>query len=320
MKQQAGAPSCSFKKTSIGGQAIIEGIVMKGPRKSCTVVRKSDQTLAIREREDVPLTKRNRFFALPLVRGVVTFVAALMDGMEAIEYSSQFMEEEDATPSKWEQWLEKKIGAAHINKLIMAIATIIGVIVPVGLFFLLPTIITAPIPADAPQLVRNLIEGMVRVVIFLIFMWSISHMKDIQRTFAYHGAEHKTIFCYEAGEELTVENVRRQERFHPRCGTSFLFVVIIISILVSSIVFSLFPPLTPIWRFVGHLILLPFVVGLSYEVNRFAGRVDNTLTHVLRWPGMQLQRLTVFEPDDSMIEVAIEAMQRVIPEDESDQW
>lgn len=320
MNQQTGAGSCPAKKTTIGGQAIIEGIVMKGPRKSCTVVRKADDDLVIREQSAKPLAEKHRFFALPLVRGVVTFVVALMDGMEAIDYSSQFLEDENEEPSRFERWLEKRFSAEKINKLIMGIATLLGVLFPVALFFLLPTLLTSPLPADAPQLVRNLLEGAVRVIIFLCFMWAVSHMKDIRRTFEYHGAEHKTIFCYEAGEELTVDNVRRQGRFHPRCGTSFLFVVIIISILVSSVVFSLLPPLTPLWRFIGHLLLLPLVVGLSYEINRFAGRVDNTLTHALRWPGIQLQHLTVFEPDDCMIEVAIEAMKRVIPEDGSDNW
>lgn len=320
MNQNPGAETCPMKKTTIGGQAIIEGIVMKGPKKSCTVVRKGDGELVTREQDVVPLSMRNKFFALPLVRGVLTFVSAMVDGMEAIEYSSQFMDEEEEEPSKFEAWLEKKLGSDKLNKAIMGIATIFGVLVPVVLFFLLPTLITAPLPQDTPQFVRNLAEGAVRIAIFLCFMWIISHMKDIRRTFEYHGAEHKTIFCYETGTELTVENVRAQARFHPRCGTSFLFVVIMISILISSIVFSLLPPLTPLWRFVAHLILLPLVVGVSYEINRFAGRVDNALTHALRWPGLQVQRLTVFEPDDSMIEVAIEAMKKVIPDDGSDNW
>ena len=308
------------KKTTIGGQAIIEGIVMKGPKKSCTVVRKADGELVVREQDSVPLSMRRKFFGLPLVRGVVTFVSALVDGMEAIDYSSQFIEDDEEEPSRFELWLERKFGSERINKIIMALATVLGVVIPLGLFFLLPSILTSPLPTDAPQLLRNLLEGVVRIAIFLAFMWAVSHMKDIRRTFEYHGAEHKTIFCYEAGDELTVENVRRQGRFHPRCGTSFLFVVIIISILVSSVVFSLLPPLTALWRFVGHLALLPLVVGLSYEINRFAGRVDNKLTYALRWPGIRLQHLTVFEPDDSMIEVAIEAMKRVVPEDDSDKW
>lgn len=321
MKHPNAAPSCSAKKTTIGGQAIIEGIVMKGPRASCTVVRKSNGELVIREEPRTPPAERHPILGWPLVRGVVTFAEALRDGMEALDYSAQFVDEEEGeTSSKFEKWLEARFGTEAVTKFIMGLATAIGVVVPVLLFFLLPTLLTSPLPQDTPQLTRNIAEGAVRIAIFLTFMWAVSHMKDIRRTFEYHGAEHKTIFCYEAGEELTVENVRRQDRFHPRCGTSFLFVVIILSILISSVVFSFVTPPNAIWRFVGHLLLLPFVVGLSYEVNRYAGRVDSTLTHALRWPGVQVQHLTVFEPEDDMIELAIEAMKRVIPDDGSDNW
>ena len=164
------------------------------------------------------------------------------------------------------------------------------------------------------------VEGCVRVVLFLLFMWSVSHMKDIRRTFEYHGAEHKTIFCYEAGEELTVENVRKQGKYHPRCGTSFMFVLIIIATIVSSIVFSIIDITNPFLRMLAHLILLPLVVGISYEFNRYAGRSESLLSRALRWPGLMVQHLTVFEPDDSMIEVAITAMKAVIPGDGSDEW
>ncbi len=316
MSTQAGNPP---KKTTIGGQAIIEGIVMKGPRKSCTVVRKPDGELVIEEKDTPPIAEKYKILGAPLIRGAVMLFAAMKDGMEAINFSAQFFEEEE-NPSKFEQWLESKVGSKNLEKLLLGIGSAFGVIIPLLLFFFLPTLLTSFLGQDTPQVLRNLAEGTVRIVIFLLFMWVISHMKDIQRTFSYHGAEHKTIFCYEAGQALTVENVRKQERFHPRCGTSFLFVVIIISILVSSVVFSLLPPLTPLYRIVGHLLLLPIVVGLSYEINRFAGRHDNLLTHLLRWPGLRLQRLTVFEPDDSMIEVAISAMEHVIPTDDSDAW
>lgn len=316
---QSGSP---VKKTTIGGQAIIEGIVMKGPRKSCTVVRKPDKELVIEEKETPPLSEKYPFLGWPLIRGIIILFCALKDGMDAINFSAQFFDdgEEPSEPSKIEQWLEKKLGSQKLEKLVLAIGSIFGVIVPVVLFFLLPTLLTAPIPTDAPQIFRNLAEGAVRIIIFLTFMWAISHMKDIRRTFEYHGAEHKTIFCYESGEALTVDNVRKQGRFHPRCGTSFLFVIIIISILISSVVFSFLPPLTPLWRMLAHLLLLPIIIGVSYEINRFAGRNDNTFTHALRWPGLQLQHLTVFEPDDSMMEVAITAMERVIPNDDSDTW
>ena len=167
---------------------------------------------------------------------------------------------------------------------------------------------------------RNLLEGVVRIVIFMGYLMLCSHMKDIRRVFQYHGAEHKTIFCYEAGEELTVENVRKQGRFHPRCGTSFMFVLIIIATIVSSIVFSIIDITNPFLRMLAHLILLPLVVGISYEFNRYAGRSESVISRALRWPGLMIQHLTVFEPDDSMIEVAITAMKEVIPDDGSDEW
>ena len=188
------------------------------------------------------------------------------------------------------------------------------------LFLLLPSFLGGFVPKDWGVLARNVLEGIVRIAIFLMFMWSVSHMKDIRRTFEYHGAEHKTIFCYEAGEELTVENVRKQGKYHPRCGTSFMFVLIIIATIVSSIVFSIIDITNPFLRMLAHLILLPLVVGISYEFNRYAGRSESLLSRALRWPGLMVQHLTVFEPNDSMIEVAITAMKAVIPDDGSDEW
>lgn len=307
------------KKTTIGGQAIIEGIVMKGPKKSCTVVRKSDGELVVKEDQ----TKAPAaIWKTPILRGAYTLFAAMKDGIEAINYSASFFEDDepDVPPSKFEIWLENKFGSAGIDKFIMGLSTVIGIALPVALFMLLPSFLGGFVPESWGVLARNVFEGVVRILIFLLFMWSVSHMKDIRRTFEYHGAEHKTIFCYESGAELTVENVRKQGRFHPRCGTSFMFVLIIIATIVSSIVFSLIEITNPWLRMLAHLILLPLVVGISYEFNRWAGRSDGALSRALRWPGLMIQRLTVFEPDDSMIEVAIEGMTRVIPEDNSDQW
>lgn len=305
-------------KTTIGGQAILEGIVMKGPGKNCTVVRKPDGELVIKETESVPLSKKYKIAGLPVVRGAVNLFTAMKEGIEAIEYSAQFLDdggEEEAGP--FEKWLTAKFGEKKVEKFLFGAALAIGIAMPVGLFILLPTLLAGLIPAAMPGFARNLLEGAARIVIFLAFMWSTSKMKDIRRTFCYHGGEHKTIFCYEKGLDLTIENVRAQPRQHPRCGTSFLFVVMIISILV----FSLVTWSNPFVRMALRLLLLPVVVGLSYEVNRFAGRHDNWFTKLLRWPGLMLQNLTVFEPDDSMIEVAIEAMKRVIPEDKSqDAW
>lgn len=309
------------KKTTIGGQAILEGIVMKGPRKSCTVVRKSDGELVISQKEYTPLSEKYKFCGWPIIRGAINLFLSLKDGMEAIEYSSQFIDEdEQEKPSRFELWLEKHLSSEKLEKVIMTIALFFGIGIPVVLFFLLPTFLGGLLPDTISVFSHNLIEGALRIVIFLTFMWAVSHMQDIKRTFCYHGAEHKTIFCYEAMQELTVENVRKQEKYHPRCGTSFLLVLVIVSTLLSSVIFTFIQTDSALLRMGIHLLILPLIVGITYEINRFAGRVDNAFTHILRWPGLQLQHLTVFEPDDSMIEVAIEAMRRVIPEDDSDQW
>lgn len=311
-------PPC-VRKTTIGGQAIIEGIVMKGPKRTCVVVRKPDGTLAIEERaSNVP---KSKFWKLPVCRGAYSLFTALKDGLEDIDYSSKFIEDDtDEEPSKFEQWLEKKLGSEKLEQAIMAVAMVIGIAIPVGLFMLLPSFVGGLLPEATPNVARNLFEGILRIIIFLCFMWSVSHMKDIRRTFEYHGAEHKTIFCYEAGLPLTVENIRDMPRFHPRCGTSFMFVLIIVATIVSSLVFSAITVTNPFLRALTHLIILPLVVGISYEFNRYAGRHDNLVCRTLRWPGLMIQHLTVFEPDDSMIEVAIEGVNRVIPNDNSDEW
>ena len=198
----------------------------------------------------------------------------------------------------------------------MGLTMVVGTLLPSALFLVAPTLIVGVLPEGSQYFVRSLLEGVVRIILFLIFMWSVSHMKDIERTFRYHGAEHKTIFCYEAGLPLTVENVRRMPRFHPRCGTSFMIVMMIIPILIFA-----FVQMDNVWlRMILRLVLLPVVVGIAYECNRWAGRHDGLLGRAIRWPGLQMQKLTVFEPDDSMIEVAIAAMERVIPEDDSDVW
>ncbi len=304
-------------KTTIGGQAILEGIVMKGPRKSCTVIRKPDQELEIRELRTVPMKEKNPIWGLPIIRGAVNMFIALKEGMEAINFSAKFIEEETEEPSKFEKWLESKLGSKKVEEIVFSIALFVGIMIPVLLFILLPTLIAGLLPAQWSSLALNLVEGAVRIAIFLLFMFVISKTPDIHRTFRYHGAEHKTIFCYEKGLELTVENVRPQPRQHPRCGTSFLFVVMIISILMFSIVTWT----SPVLRMVIRLALLPVIVGVSYEFNRYVGKIDNALTRILRAPGLWLQNLTVFEPDDSMIEVAIEALKRVIPEKAGeDQW
>lgn len=310
----------SQKKTSIGGQALIEGIMMKGPKKTCICVRKPDKELVFKEDDT---RKPAAFWKLPIFRGMYGLFSAMKEGVDAINYSASFFEdgeEVEAEPSKFERWLEEKFSSEKLEKAAMSIAMVVGVGMPIVLFFVLPALLVGLVPESAPFWTRNILESAARIAIFLLFMWSVSHMKDIRRTFEYHGGEHKTIFCYEGGLPLTVENVRKMPRFHPRCGTSFLFVMILISIVVFTAVFSLISTVNPWLRMALRLGMLPFVVGIAYEINRYAGRYDNALTNVLRWPGMQMQHLTVFEPDDGMIEVAVEAMKRVIPDDGSDNW
>ena len=308
------------KKTTIGGQAIIEGIVMKGPKKSCTVVRRANGELVSKTE---PTPSRAPIWEKPIFRGAYTLFTAMKEGMQAINYSASFFEDEEADvpPSRFELWLEKKFGSEGLNKVILSISTVIGIALPIGLFILLPSFLGGFVPKDWGVLARNVLEGIVRIAIFLMFMWSVSHMKDIRRTFEYHGAEHKTIFCYEHGLPLTVENVRIQPRHHPRCGTSFLFVVIVVSILLSSVLFSFVEVTNTFARMGLHLLLLPVIVSLTYELNRVVGRYDNRLTRLVSAPGMWLQNWTTFEPDDSMIEVGIRAFTLVLPEEKGkDQW
>jgi len=309
----------AIRKTTIGGQALIEGIYMRGPGKSCIVVRKTDGELVVEER---PQSKKlnNAFFKLPFVRGVISLVASMKEGISALNFSASFFEDEEVAEEekgRFEKWLEKRVGAERLESLLMTFALVIGCVTPVLLFILLPTLLAGFFDQTlGTGIARNLAEGLIRIVIFLLFLFAVSWQKDIHRTFMYHGAEHKTIFCYEKGLPLTVENTRAQTRFHPRCGTSFLFNVMIISILVYSL-FSW----NNVWmRMLLRILMLPVVVGISYEINRFAGRHDNWFTNLLRAPGLALQRLTTAEPDDSMLEVAIKAIEKVIPEDGSDRW
>lgn len=303
------------KKTTIGGQALLEGILMRGPEKTRIVVRKPNKELEIKD-EPIGTVKKSKIAAIPFVRGVVNFWDSMKYGLSALNYSASFFEEE-AEMGKLEKWFNDKLGQKKFDQLIMTFATILGLILPIVLFILLPTILAGFFENIGNSIVRNLIEGLFRVVIFLGFIIITSKQSDVKRTYMYHGAEHKTIYCYEKGLPLTVENVRVQSCHHPRCGTSFMFIVMIISILV----FSLFTWSDPIVRVLMRLALLPVVVGISYEFNRYVGRHDNWLTNALRAPGMFLQNFTTVEPDDSMMEVAIAAIEGVIPKDkEQDNW
>ncbi len=318
--------SCFFK-TSIGGQALLEGILMRGPEKQSIVCRLADDTLETKVEDVKPSPKT------PFLRGISIFISSLANGMRALSYSAGPQpEESQEEPSKFVIWLEKRIGVEAAEKVVIAIAVVLGIALAVGLFVLLPAFLFELLPDRLNLVLRCVLEGLIRIVIFLAYLWLATRMKEIKRVFSYHGAEHKTIFCYEKGLELTVENVRKQSRFHPRCGTSFLVVVMIISIFVVSVmtwVLSLFPGiaalpkiLAALVRILAKLILLPIVVGLTYELNRWVGRHDeNAFARAVAWPGKQIQHLTTREPDDGMIECAIEAVKLVIPAVKgADEW
>ena len=316
--------SCAFR-TSIGGQALIEGILMRGPEKQAIVVRDQEGNLVEKVEELKLIKDRYPILGVPLVRGTVNFLDSMVKGVKALMYSADFYpEEEAAQPSKFDLWLEKHLTSKKLESVIVTLAVVMGVGLSVFLFMVLPTFLTGAIlhffPCF-PMWGRNVVEGLLKIAIFLLYLIVCSRQKDIYRVFQYHGAEHKTIFCYEAGLPLTVENVRMQPRHHPRCGTSFLFVVIFVSILFSSAVFGIWP-ITNVWlRTLAHLLLLPLVVGVTYEFNRWVGRHDNSLTRVLTAPGMWLQNFTTNEPDDSMIACAIRSLELVLPAEQGkDAW
>ena len=306
-------------RTSIGGQALMEGILMRGPEKQAIVCRTENGL--VEKVETLNLVKdKHPVLGWPFIRGVVTLVDSLVKGMKALTYSASLLpEEEQEQPSKFDMWLEKKLGNEKAEKIIIGFAAVMGVALALTLFILLPTLIAGFIPGlEGHYTARSLVEGAVKIVIFLVYLAMVARMKEIKRLFAYHGAEHKTIFCYEKGLPLTVENVRPQSRFHPRCGTSFLLVVIILGLFAGLLI-----QVDNIFLRLGmRLLLLPVIIALAYELNRWAGRHDtNIVSRIVTWPGKQLQHLTTNEPDDGMIECAIRAMELVIPEEKGkDAW
>ena len=327
-------------KTMIGGQALIEGVMMRGPDKTAYVVR-TPEGLVTKEKKLTPLKDKYPVLGWPFIRGVVNFVASMSDGMKALTWSAELFPEDEeepsapeTPPSKFSLWLDKKLSNEKTQKVVMTISMVIGLVLSVGIFMLLPAFLTGLLVGGALErgIVRNLLEGLVRMTILVGYMALVSRMKYIKRVFGYHGAEHKTIACYEAKRDLTVENVRGFSRFHPRCGTSFLFMVVIISILFFSLLIPLENLLLGdqpegvnlpymLMRVASRLVFLPFLVAISYEINRIVGRFDNFLTRFVRAPGLWLQRLTTVEPDDSMIEVGIESLKLVLPDEAgADEW
>ena len=306
-------------RTSIGGQALMEGILMRGPDKQAVVCRTENGI--VEKVEPLNLVKdRHPALGWPLIRGVVTLADSLVKGMKALTYSASLLpEDQQEEPTKFDLWLEKRLGSEKAEKIVIGCAAFLGVLLALALFIFLPTLIAGLIPGlEGRYTLRSLIEGAVKIVIFLVYLGLVAHMKEIKRLFAYHGAEHKTIFCYEKGLPLTVENVRPQSRFHPRCGTSFLLVVIILGIMAGLLI----QVDNMLLRAGLRLLLLPVIIALAYELNRWAGRHDtNIVSRIVTWPGKQLQRLTTNEPDDGMIECAIRAMELVIPEEKGrDAW
>lgn len=320
-------------RTTIGGQALIEGILMRGPEKDAIVVHTaSGLNLEVKDRK---LPPKHSILRWPFIRGAYGFFDSQLTGVKAIMHSADLSpEESEEEPSKLDKWLEEKLGNERFQSFIIGTSVFLGLAFSILLFFLLPMLVGGIFYRWTDNnLIINLLEGCVRMGIFVLYMALVSRLGEMRRVFSYHGAEHKTIRCYEAGLPLTVENVREQTRLHPRCGTSFLLVVMIVSILVFSIASSVLLAVVPsmqnlhgsfLYRVIMiafKLLLLPVVVAVSYEFNRWAGRHDNALTKIMTAPGMWFQNFTTNEPDDSMIEVAIAALEAVIPEEQgADKW
>lgn len=301
-----------IKKTSIGGQALFEGILMKGPYETAISIRKPDGDIETTIADRTELAKKYKIFNYPFFRGIGALYDAITNGSKAIDYALSFYEEDEKSKDK-SRFKEK------LDNILMSLTTVITFVAFILIFLFLPNWITNKFKENINSiLVLNLIEGLIRVILFLIYVILIGQIKDIKRVFKYHGAEHKTIACYEHGEDLTVENVRKHSKLHPRCGTSFMFNMVII----SAFVLSFFGWPNPIIRLITRILVIPLLVGITYELNRWMGRSDSLLSRVLTKPGMFVQYIgTVKEPSDDMIEVAIEAMKRVIPEDEhADEW
>ncbi len=315
-----------IRKTSVGGQALIEGIMMMHPKgKAAVSVRTPDGEIDTEMLEVKHIKDKIKFLGWPLIRGVVNYIESMMFGYKCLMISAEKSGlediEEDENSSKLDKWLND-----HINKKVLGVITAIASVLGVGLafllFFYLPTVTVDFINKLAGESLTNfraLFEGIIRMAIFVAYIALVSLMKDIKRTFMYHGAEHKTIFCYEKGLELTVDNVKKMSRFHPRCGTSFIFVIIIISVVISSAISVAFPELrnqTVVWMAI-KLLILPLITGISYEFIRYAGKHDNLLVRILAAPGLWMQKLTTKEPDEAMIEVALASFKAVI-DDEDD--
>ena len=328
-KQDKNAAKQQKRITSIGGSALIEGIMMRGPKRTTVACRVGENDIYTEDIEIKTFASRGKFFRLPLIRGIFGMIDSMRLSYKALGLSADKAMEvgtvEEEQPSKFEKWLDDKFGDKLMN-VIMVIATILGVALALGLFVFLPSFLYdwlikpnmgEDISPAAVQIIKSAFEGVLKILLFLGYMILVSRMEDMKRVFQYHGAEHKTIFCYENDEELTVANVRKQTRFHPRCGTSFLVVTLLVGIFVGMFI-PAEPFGVPFLRPVFRILLLPVMVGLGYEFIKLCGKHNNKLTRILATPGLWAQRITTREPSDDMIECAITAMKAVIPEDGSD--
>lgn len=306
--------------TSIGGQALIEGILMRGPEKTSLAVRKPDGSIYNEYMSISQIKDKSKLFKLPIFRGISSFIDSMIIGYKALMISAEVSAQENETEelSKVEKWIDDKFGD-KIMGIIMTIASILGIAFSVLLFLVFPTwifnLISGHVSALHSTVVyRSIFEGILRIIIFLVYVMLCSQLKDMKRVFQYHGAEHKTIFCYECEEELTVDNVKTHTRFHPRCGTSFMFLMILVGIIVGFFI----PFSNPFLRSFIKILCIPIIVGLGYELIKVCGKYDNIITRIISAPGLWIQRITTKEPDDDMIEIAITAMKAVIPENGDD--
>lgn len=309
--------------TSIGGSALIEGIMMRGPKRTTVAVRTGEEEIYTEDLTFTSLSEKFKIFKLPFIRGIAGLIDSMRLSYKALMLSAEkaidsIPEDEQEQPSRLEKWIDEKLGDKFM-KILMVFAAVLGVALAVLLFFIVPSGLFDLTNYISPQfhdswLARSVFEGIVRIALFLLYIVVCSQMSDMKRVFMYHGAEHKTIFCYENELELTVENVRRQRRFHPRCGTSFMVIMILVGIIIGLFIHIS----NPFLRAIVKILLLPLSCGLGYELIKLCGRHDNAFTRIIAAPGLWAQRITTKEPDDKMIEVAIEAMEAVIPENGED--
>ena len=294
-----------MKKTTVGGQAVIEGVMMRGSRGLATAVRLPSGKIEIKEEKNTSLTKKNKILGLPIIRGFVSLIESLIIGIKSLEYSASFFEEEEEEESKFDKWFNKTFKEKG-NSIIMGVSLVLSLALSVALFFILPTLLTSVVKKfiTSNVIVLNIIEGIIRVLIFLSYVYFVGKMDDINRLYQYHGAEHKTIFCYENEVELTPENAKKFSRLHPRCGTNFLFLVMVISI----IIFSFTGWQSALQRVISRIALLPLVSGITYEVIRWLGKSNTKVAKIIAWPGLLLQKITTKEPDLDMLEVAIASL------------